>query len=98
MTTLPTHRRPLRLDPRGQWWFDVTLATVLLLPALATPAVDAGWVGLAVSIVQLVPLYWRRHHAVAVFAVVAAGSALQAVLLDTPLWSQLAFPVAIVTV
>ncbi|MBA2955383.1 sensor histidine kinase [Nocardioides sp. MAH-18] len=98
MTTLPTHRRPLRLGPRGRWWFDVTLATCLLLPALATPAVDAGWVGLAVSLVQLVPLYWRRHHAVAVFAVVAAGSALQAVLLDTPLWSQVAFPVAVYSV
>lgn len=98
MTTLPAHRRPLRLGPRGQRWFDVTLATCLLLPAFATPAVDAGWVGLAVSLVQLVPLYWRRHHAVAVFAVVAVGSAAQAVLLDTPLWSQVAFPVAVYSV
>jgi signal transduction histidine kinase len=98
VTTLPTHRRPLRLGPRGRWWFDVTLATCLLLPAFATPAVDAGWVGLVVSLVQLVPLYWRRHHAVAVFAVVAVGSALQAVLLETPLWSQVAFPVAVYSV
>lgn len=96
--TTPPHRRPLRLGPRGQWWFDVALATCLLLPALATPAVDAGWVGLAVSLVQLVPLYWRRHHPVAVFAAVAVGSALQAVLLDTPLWSQVAFPVALYAV
>lgn len=98
MPSPPTDRRPLRLGPRGQWWFDVTLATALLLPALATPAVDAGWVGLAVSLVQLVPLYWRRHHPVAAFAVVALGSALQAVLLDTPLWSQVAFPVAVYSV
>jgi signal transduction histidine kinase len=87
-----------RLGPRGQRWFDAALATCLLLPALGTPLVDAGWVGLAVSLVQLVPLYWRRHHAVAVFAVVAAGSAAQAVLLDTPLWSQVAFPVAVYSV
>ena len=87
-----------RLGPRGQRWFDAVLATILLLPALGTPLVDAGWVGLVVSLVQLVPLYWRRHHPVAVFAVVAAGSAAQAVLVDTPLWSQVAFPVAVYSV
>lgn len=98
MTTPTAHRRPLRLGPRGRMWFDIALATGLLLPAFATPAVDAGWLGLAVSLVQLVPLYWRRHHPVAVFALVAAGSALQALLLDTPLWSQVAFPVAVYSV
>lgn len=87
-----------RLGPRGERWFDVALATGLILPAFLTLLVESGWVGLAVSLVQLVPLYWRRHHPVAVFAAVAAGSALQAVLLDTPLWSQVAFPVAVYSV
>ncbi|WP_243060191.1 sensor histidine kinase [Nocardioides sp. SR21] len=87
-----------RLDPRGERWFDAALATCLLLPALGTPLVEAGWVGLAVSLVQLVPLYWRRHHPVAVFAVVALGSAAQALLVETPLWSQVAFPVAVYSV
>ncbi|GAA4363459.1 sensor histidine kinase [Nocardioides caricicola] len=87
-----------RLGPRGQRWFDAALATCLLLPALATPLVDAGWIGLTVSLVQLVPLYWRRHHPSLVFALVALGSVAQAVLVDTPLWSQVAFPVAVYSV
>lgn len=94
MSTTPDHRWPWRLGPRGDRWFDVLLATGLLLPALAIALTDAGWVGLAVAIGQLVPLYWRRRHPVAVFAVVAVVSAAQAALLDTPLWSQVAFPVA----
>src|SRR4051794_14973645 len=59
---------------------------------------DAGWVGLVVSLGQLVPLYWRRHHPVPVFALVAGFSAAQAALIDTPLWSQAAFPVAVYSV
>lgn len=99
MTSLPPHhRQPWRLGPREQWWFDVALATALLLPALATPLTDAGWTGLLLSIGQIGPLYWRRHHPATAFAVVAATSALQAVLLDTPLWSQVAFPVAVYSV
>lgn len=87
-----------RLGPRGERWFDAALATCLLLPALATPLVEAGWAGLVVSLVQLVPLYWRRDHPVAVFTLVAIGSAAQALLVDTPLWSQVAFPVAVYSV
>jgi signal transduction histidine kinase len=94
VTTSPVQRSPWRLGPRGEVWFDVVLATALLLPAFLTPLTDAGWVGLAVSFPQLLPLYWRRHHPVPVFAVVAVASATQAALVDTPLWSQVAFPVA----
>ncbi|MDF1603592.1 sensor histidine kinase [Nocardioides sp. YIM 152315] len=94
MTLAPHDDRPWRLGVRAQRWFDVALATGLLLPALATPLTGAGWVGLVVSLAQLVPLYWRRHHALVVFAVVATASAAQAALLDVPLWSQVAFPVA----
>lgn len=98
MTTAPAHRQPWRLGPRGQRWFDIALATALVTPAALTPLTDHGWTGLVISLVQLVPLYWRRHHPVAVFAVVALGSAAQAALIDTPMWSQVAFPVAVYSV
>jgi signal transduction histidine kinase len=98
VTTAAEHRQPWRLSAQGQVWFDVALATGLALPALVTPFTDAGWVGLVVSLGQLVPLYWRRHHPVAVFVAVAVFSAAQAVVVDTPLWSQVAFPVAVYSV
>src|SRR5690242_11512724 len=37
------HHHPWRLSRQGQVWFDVALATALLLPALALPFTDAGW-------------------------------------------------------
>ncbi|MBB3042548.1 DUF7134 domain-containing protein [Nocardioides soli] len=98
MTTAPAHRQPWRLGPRGQWWFDIALATALVTPAALTPLTDPGWTGLVISLAQLVPLYWRRHHPVAVFAVVALASAAQAALIDTPMWSQVAFPLAVYSV
>jgi signal transduction histidine kinase len=98
VSTAPEHRQPWRLSPQGQVWFDVALATALLLPAFAMPFTEAGWTGLVVSVGQLAPLYWRRLHPVAVFALVAGFSAAQAVLVDTPLWSQVAFPVAVYSV
>ena len=76
----------------------VTVAAGENWDTLVARAVDAGWVGFVVSLVQLVPLYWRRHHPRLVFALVAAGSAAQAVVIDTPLWSQVAFPVAVYSV
>ncbi|QSR24529.1 two-component sensor histidine kinase [Nocardioides aromaticivorans] len=86
-------RQPLRLGPRGERWFDLGLTLFLLLPVpvvlLAVSPLDAG-----LMTAQIVPLLWRRRHAVVVFAVVASGSALQWLLTDYPLWSQLAFPVA----
>lgn len=84
--------QPWRLSPRGQRWFDVALATCLLLPIPGVLFVEAWWVVLGAA--QIVPLYWRRGHPVAVFAVVAAASGAQVLVLDVPLWSQLAFPVA----
>lgn len=86
-------RQPLRLGPRGERWFDLGLTLFLLLPVpivlVAVSPLDAG-----LMTAQILPLLWRRRHAVVVFAVVACGSALQWLLTDYPLWSQLAFPVA----
>lgn len=89
------HRQPWRLDARGQRVFDVLLATGLLLPVpVIAVAAGTGWTWTLVGVAQLVPLYWRRRHSVAVFTVVALASVAQAVLTDVPHWSQAAFPIA----
>ncbi|WP_193611068.1 DUF7134 domain-containing protein [Nocardioides lijunqiniae] len=85
---------PWRLDARGQRIFDVLLATGLLLPVTAFAFGEDGVAWTVLSLAQLVPLYWRRHHATAVFAVVALASAAQVLVIDVPIWSQVAFPVA----
>lgn len=86
-------RQPLRLGPRGERWFDLGLTLFLLLPVplvlFFVSPLDA-----ALMTAQIVPLLWRRRHAVLVFVVVAAASGAQWMLTDYPLWSQLAFPVA----
>jgi hypothetical protein len=66
--------------------FDVLLATGLLLPVLAFSLYgDDGLLSAGLALARLVPLYWRRKHAVRVFAVVALASAAQALLIDLPL-------------
>ncbi len=90
-------RQPWRLGARGDRWLDAGIVLVLLLPAplylFGYPVVSAGLVA-----AQAVPLWWRRRHPDAVFAAVAAASALQALLIDTPLHTQVAFPVALYSV
>jgi signal transduction histidine kinase len=92
------HRQPYRLDPRQQRWFDGVLATMLLLPVLVSLGGGIGPVELVLSTSQLVPLYWRRHRPLLAFSAVAVATGAQAVLIDTPLWSQAAFPVAVYSV
>ena len=100
--------RPWRLGPRGRWWFDVLLAGTLFLiiPFYAIQAMLNGGAAQDVSstsyvadlvlvVIQLVPLLWRRRHPVIVFAVVASACALQVLLLDYPLVSQVSFPIAV---
>ena len=87
--------QPGRLDPRGQRWFDRALAAGLLLPVLGFPFAGRDWIVLGVlSALQIAPLFWRRHHPVPVFAAVVAASALQALVVDSPIWGQVAFPIA----
>ncbi len=84
---------PWTLGERGRRWFDRLL--VLGLVGLSLFYVLAGEPGAAfLSVAQVAPLWWRRSHAAAVFAAVALASALQVVVLDTPIIGQLAFPVA----
>ncbi|WP_110180611.1 sensor histidine kinase [Nocardioides solisilvae] len=85
---------PWQLGPRGRRVFDRLLVVGLLLPVVAilVSGADPWWTVLGFA--QIVPLWWRRSRPVEVFVAVAAASALQAVVIDSPLWSQLAFPVA----
>ncbi|KRB80344.1 hypothetical protein ASE01_02335 [Nocardioides sp. Root190] len=86
-------RQPLRLGPRAERWFDLGLTGFLLLP-VPVFALYGDLLPAALMLVQIAPLAARRRHPIAVFAVVAAASAAQALLHDEPLWSQLAFPIA----
>lgn len=92
----PLHapRQPWRLAARGQRWFDRALVAVLLLPVPLMGLSGLSGRTVAFTLVELLPLLWRRTHPVAAFAAVAVASAAQAVLLDTPTWGQVAFPVA----
>ncbi|WP_205473171.1 sensor histidine kinase [Nocardioides sp. SYSU D00038] len=99
MTTADAAAPPLprtwQLGPRGQRRLDRGLVALLLLPvpgylALADPAATV-----ALVVIQVVPLLWRRRHPAGVFAVVALGSAVQLPLLDRPLHSQIAYLVAV---
>ncbi|GAA1511252.1 sensor histidine kinase [Nocardioides humi] len=92
------HRQPWRLGPRGKRWFDVALTLALLLPVLPYLAFVDDAVGAVLMLAQITPLVLRRRHPVAVFAVVAAASAVQALVIDSPLWSQAAFPIAVYSV
>ena len=86
-------RQPWRLGPRAERWFDVGLTAFLLLPVPAFLVFGSVLDGL-LMLVQIAPLAVRRRYPVPVFAVVALGSGVQALLVDQPLWSQLAFPIA----
>jgi signal transduction histidine kinase len=103
--------RPWRLGPRGRWWFDVLLAGTLFLiiPFYAVQALlDGGaaqdvsstnhFVDLGLVVAQVVPLLWRRRHPLIVYTVVAVACGLQVLLLDYPLLSQVAYPIAVYSV
>lgn len=88
--------RPWRLGPRATRVFDLVLATSLVLPSLAmVVVVGTSLAPLIFSLLQTVPLYWRRGHPVAVFAFVAGASVLQAATYDMPVWGQVGFPAAL---
>lgn len=91
-----TTGRPWRLGPRATRAFDLVLALTLVLASFPMTLLggQTAW-ALALSLAQTTPLFWRRRHPVAVFAVVAGTSALQAATHDLPVWGQVAFPVAL---
>lgn len=94
----PQHARPWRLGARGRWWLDVSLAGGPLLLGVFAYAVYGEPLAALLTIVQTLPLVWRRRHPVPVFAFIATASALQAVLIATPIIGQLAFPIGVYSV
>lgn len=85
---------PFRLSPRGRRWFDITLTCSLLaIASIAAVGISLGTA--ALTIAQIVPLFWRRSHPVLVFAAVYVTHAMQVLLYDTPLPGQFAFPIAV---
>ncbi|GAB2870903.1 sensor histidine kinase [Nocardioides pacificus] len=91
-------RQPWRLDERGQWWFDAVLTALLLLPVPVMLISRLPPSEIVLNVVQLVPLWWRRRHAVPVFLVIATASAAQVFVTEFALWSQVAFPIAVYSV
>lgn len=89
---------PWRLGPRGERWFDVLLVLLLLAPVPLLAFGTSSPLGTALSLAELAPLLWRRRHAVAVFGVVTAASAVQAAVEEVPLWGQAGYPIAIYSV
>jgi len=88
--------RPWRLGPRATRVFDLVFASALVLPSFALVLVfGTSPAPLVFSVLQTVPLFWRRRFPVAVFAFVAGASVLQAATYDLPVWGQVAFPAAL---
>ena len=94
----PLHARPWQLGARGRWLFDLALAGGLFVLGGFGHLAAGQLAAAAFTCVQALPLVWRRHHPLPVFAAVASASALQAVLIDTPVVGQFAFPVAVYSV
>ncbi|WP_300682025.1 histidine kinase [Nocardioides sp.] len=94
-------RRPWTLNARGRAWFDATLVLVLLLIS-ALIEISQGTVHgrsavlvPALIVAEIVPLWWRRSHPVAMLAVVVAAHLVQAVTIRDPLPSQIVVPIAL---
>ena len=85
---------PWRLGARGRWWFDASLTLGLLVPGFVGHLLVGQPLAALLTAAQVAPLWWRRSHPSAVFAVVALASAAQAPLHDLPILGQVAFPIA----
>lgn len=85
---------PWRLGPRGRWLFDATLTLGLLVTGFLGHLTAEEPLAALLTAAQVAPLWFRRAHPSAVFAVVALTSAAQASVHDMPIFGQLAFPIA----
>ncbi|WP_237141511.1 sensor histidine kinase [Serinicoccus hydrothermalis] len=77
------------------WLLDAALVGALLLFVLVTGAGLAGPGYVLVSLVQIVPLLWRRSHPLTAALAVAGGCLLQVVLLDRPVPANVAVLLAV---
>ena len=92
---IPFGERLSPWSPTREKWLDRGLVLALVLPApimLGTPvAATTAWL----SALQIAPLWWRRSHPEACFAVVVFFSVVQLPLTTTPIWGQVALPIAV---
>ncbi len=93
----PTDQQPWRVGPRGQRWLDRLLVGAFVLAA-GGHVVSGQPAAAVLAAAEPLPLLWRRSRPFPAFVAVAAISALQAVVVDTPTTGQLAFPVAVYSV
>ena len=64
-----------RLSARQRRWLDIALVVALLVFVPGYAFVDHGAIAVVLSIAQIVPLLWRRDHAIAAFVAVGVASA-----------------------
>ncbi len=88
-------RAPWRPGPQLRRFLDVAPVGLLALVVAVVGLEAASTEWLVLGLVQTLPLLYRRTHPGAVYAVVAGASAVQALVIDTPIVSQLAYPVAL---
>jgi signal transduction histidine kinase len=91
-------QHPWRLGPRARRWFDVLLVGGLLVLAGVGHVLTRQVGSTFFSVLEILPLFWRRRHAWPVFLGVAAASVWQAAELMEPTVGQLAFPIAVYSV
>ena len=88
-------RAPWRPGARLRHLLDVVPVGLLAMAVALVGAQSGDRWWLLLGLAQTVPLFWRRSHSGTVYAVVAGASALQALVVDVPMVSQLAYPVAL---
>ncbi|OLT16647.1 hypothetical protein BJF80_04670 [Serinicoccus sp. CUA-874] len=77
------------------WLTDAALVGVLLFFLLFLGAGLGSPASLVLSVLQIVPLLWRRRRPLPVALVVAGGCALQVVFMDTPMPANVAVLIAV---
>ncbi len=93
---VPALPRPM-FDGRSRA-VDAAITTALLLPVLVFPFTSVPRSTTLLSFIEIVPLLMRRVQPAGCFYTVTAATALQLALVDTPIWGQVAMPVAVYAV
>ncbi len=93
MADLPRKKSPWA--SRRSMVFDVALTAAGLLVVLGMAAAPYDNVLVWLSLFQILPLVIRRIRPTLSFTLIAAAMALQVILIDTPIWGQVALPIAV---
>ena len=87
-----------QLGSRWDKWIDLSLVGALLFVGGVGHFVAGQYIEAGYSVLEALPLLWRRRSPVFAFAVIAVLSAFQAISIDTPIVGQVAFPIAVYSV